>query len=218
MKGIGGSTRAKRGLHVWCSVPVLARIWKLCYKAVPYAESTHTSNRGESLILQTVPDYALFRVGVDLFQYGGILHLYVCLMRFIVFQTWKCWVTLRQGQSLRNSTLFFKNAKILIELCSGNAPQFSSHATPVFAFRYNFTRVTSSPNFFRSNRFAEKGVHILNRLWGKLKKPMRTSGYVYTRVSVYSTWRRSVARRVVRWQKATHSNPSLQTLIKQDRF
>ncbi|XP_070382511.1 uncharacterized protein [Dermacentor albipictus] len=64
----------------------------------------------------------------------------------------------------------FSRYGIPMEVRTDNGPQFSSYEFALFASRYDFSHVTSSPEFPRSNGLAEKGVQIVKRILKKTEE------------------------------------------------
>lgn len=123
----------------------------------------------EPLIIRPTPHYPWYRVGVDLFEYGGrsYLSVYDALSNF------------PEVEELRDTSAttvidklgaIFARYGVPYEVCTDNGPQFRSRDFCRFASRYDFRHVTSSPEFPRSNGLAEKGVQVAKRILKKTKE------------------------------------------------
>lgn len=119
--------------------------------------------------MSPTPEFPWYRVGVDLFQYGGksYLSVYDALSNF---------PEVEELNDTSSSTVIEKMAAIFarygipVEVCSDNGPQFSSREFTLFARKYDFRHITSSPEFPRSNGLAEKGVQVVKRILKKTKE------------------------------------------------
>lgn len=125
--------------------------------------------QSEPLILRPAPNHAWYRVGVDLFQHGGSSYLCVFDAHSNFPEVEKLTDTTACSVIAKLSSIFARYG-IPLEVCSDNGPQFSSHEFAVFAPRYDFKHVTSSPEFPRSNGLAEKGVQIVKRILKKTEE------------------------------------------------
>lgn len=75
--------------------------------------------------------------------------------------------------AIEKLSAIFARFGIPMEVCSDNGPQFASYEFHNFAAQYDFSHITSSPHFPRSNGLAEKGVQIVKRI---LKKTREAGG------------------------------------------
>lgn len=120
----------------------------------------------EPLMMREPPPYAWYRVGIDLFAYGGYSYL-------VAFDAYSNYPEVERLQDTCSQTIihtlsgWFARHGIPIEVCSDNGPQFSSSEFKRFSRVYDFHHVTSSPHFPQSNGLAEKGVQIAKRILKK---------------------------------------------------
>lgn len=120
----------------------------------------------EPLIVRPIPDQPWYRVGIDLFSYGGRSYLcvYDALSNFPEVQQ----LADTSAKTVVDATsAIFSRYGIPLEVCSDNGPQFSSREFKIFSEVYDFKHVTSSPYFPRSNGLAEKGVQVVKRILKK---------------------------------------------------
>lgn len=124
-------------------------------QACPICRKYAYSLPQEPLMMRPVPDQPWYRVGVDIFEYGGRSYLcvYDALSNFPEVEL------LRDTSAktvIKAISAIFARYGIPMEVCSDNGPQFSSSDFASFAKTYDFKHVTSSPCFPRSNGLAEK--------------------------------------------------------------
>lgn len=121
-------------------------------------------------MMRETPHYAWYRVGVDIFQHAG--SSYLCV--YDAFSNFPEVEKLNDTTSrtvIEKLSCIFARYGIPLEVCSDNGPQFASHEFAVFASRYEFQHITSSPGFPQSNGLAEKGVQIVKKI---LKRTQET--------------------------------------------
>lgn len=130
----------------------------------------HAYNQpAEPLIVRPPPEYPWYRVGVDLFQYGGKAYL-------TVYDALSNFPEIAELEDTSSATVIDKLGAIFarygipVEVCSDNGPQFAGREFRLFASKYDFQHVTSSPEFPRSNGLAEKGVQVVKRILKKTKE------------------------------------------------
>lgn len=123
----------------------------------------------EPLLMRATPVQPWYRVGVDLFQYGGASYLvvYDALSNFPEVERLNDTSSRNVIEKLK---AIFSRYGVPVEVCSDNGPQFSSHDFQQFARNYEFKHTTSSPEFPRSNGLAEKGVQIVKRILKKTQE------------------------------------------------
>lgn len=122
--------------------------------------------QSEPVVLRPTPEHAWYRIGVDIFMYAG--SSYLCVFdAFSNFPEVEKLPDTTTGTVINKLSSIFSRYGIPLEVCTDNGPQFASHEFSLFASRYDFTHVTSSPRFPRSNGLAEKGVQIVKRIMKK---------------------------------------------------
>lgn len=120
----------------------------------------------EPLMMRPTPSQPWERVGVDLCQYAGKSYL-------VVYDAYSNFPEVEHLLDTTASTVVSKLSSIFarhgipVEVNSDNGPQFVSREFRVFASKYEFKHVTSSPGFPQSNGLAEKGVQVVKRLMKK---------------------------------------------------
>lgn len=120
----------------------------------------------EPLMMRPVPLCAWFRVGVDIFLFGGSTYIvaYDAHSNFPEVQQLR---DTTASTSIAALSAMFARYGVPLEVCTDNGPQFSSYEFAEFARKYDFSHVTSSPHYPQSNGLAEKGVQIVKRLLKK---------------------------------------------------
>nr|XP_037291669.1 uncharacterized protein K02A2.6-like [Rhipicephalus microplus] len=119
--------------------------------------------QSEPVVLRPTPEHAWYRIGVDIFMYAGSSYLWV-FDAFSNFPEVEKLPDTTTGTVINKLSSIFSRYGIPLEVCTDNGPQFASHEFSLFASRYDFTHVTSSPRFRRSNGLTEKGVQIVKRI------------------------------------------------------
>ncbi|XP_077528618.1 uncharacterized protein LOC144141008 [Haemaphysalis longicornis] len=116
--------------------------------------------------MRPVPLCAWFRVGVDIFSFGGSSYIvaYDAHSNFPEVQQLR---DTTANTSIAALSAMFARYGVPLEVCTDNGPQFSSYEFAEFARKYDFNHVTSSPHYPQSNGLAEKGVQIVKRLLKK---------------------------------------------------
>lgn len=161
--GMNKSKAKARRLVFWPGLNVdIEKMLQRCAACRKYAYA----QQSEPLVLRPAPQYAWYRVGVDIFQQGGSSYLCVfdALSNFPEVERLTDLTTISVIEKL---SAIFARYGIPVEVCSDNGPQFSSYEFARFASRYDFQHVTSSPRFPQSNGLAEKGVQIVKRIMKK---------------------------------------------------
>lgn len=120
----------------------------------------------EPLIMRPVPECAWYRVGVDIFCYGGHSYL-IAYDSFSNFPEVEKLSDTSSTTTISALSAIFSRYGIPVEVCTDNGPQFSSYEFAKFAKRYDFTYITSSPGYPQSNGLAEKGVQVVKRILKK---------------------------------------------------
>lgn len=117
-------------------------------------------------MMRPVPVCAWFRVGVDIFHFGGNSYIvaYDAHSNFPEVQQLR---DTTASTSIAALSAMFARYGVPLEVCTDNGPQFSSYEFAEFARKYDFSHVTSSPHYPQSNGLAEKGVQIVKRLLKK---------------------------------------------------
>lgn len=120
----------------------------------------------EPLMMRSVPDQPWYRVGIDLFCYGG--KSYLCVYDALSnFPEVECLRDTTARTVVDATSAIFARYGIPMEVLTDNGPQFSSSEFASFARTYEFKHITSSPGFPRSNGLSEKGVQVVKRLLKK---------------------------------------------------
>lgn len=122
--------------------------------------------QSEPLMDRVVPEHAWYRVGLDIFQWAGKSYLCVVYVpcNFPEVELLRDTTTVTVVRTL---IAVFARYRLPIEVCTDNGPQFGSHELALFAKKYDFKHITSSPPFPCSNGHAEKGVQIVKRIFNK---------------------------------------------------
>nr|XP_050041168.1 uncharacterized protein LOC126538357 [Dermacentor andersoni] len=116
--------------------------------------------------MNEISDHAWYRVGVDIFMYGG--NSYLCAFdAFSNFPEVEKLIDRTTCTVIATLSSSFARYGIPLEVCTDNGPQFLPRQFAVFASRYEFKHVTSSPRFPRPNGLVEKGVQIVKRIMKK---------------------------------------------------
>ncbi|XP_037565068.1 uncharacterized protein K02A2.6-like [Dermacentor silvarum] len=120
----------------------------------------------EPLMMRPVPDQPWYRVGIDIFHYGG--KSYLCIYDALSnFPEVECLRDTTARTVVDATSAIFARYGIPMEVLSDNGPQFSSREFALFSRTYDFKHITSSPGFPRSNGLSEKGVQVVKRLLKK---------------------------------------------------
>lgn len=161
--GINKCKERARRLLFW---PGLSGEIENMVKACAVCQKYAYRQPSEPLVLRQIPGRAWYRVGVDLFMHGG--DSYICVFdAFSNFPEVEKLPDTTTGTVISKLSAIFARYGIPIEVCTDNGPQFSSYEFTMFADRYDFKHVTSSPRFPQSNGLAEKGVQIVKRIMKK---------------------------------------------------
>ncbi|XP_065306667.1 uncharacterized protein [Dermacentor albipictus] len=165
--GLNKCQARARGLVFWpglnFDIKNLLQSCEICRKYTYKQQS-------EPFMIRPAPAHAWYRVGVDIFQYGGSSYLSVFDVHSNFPEVEKLTRTTSSAVIEKLSAIFSRYG-IPMEVHTDYGPQFSSYEFALVASRYDFSHVTSSPEFPRSNGLAEKGVQIVKR---NLKKTEET--------------------------------------------
>lgn len=133
--------------------------------------------------MRAVPEQAWWRVGIDIFYYGGKAYLciYDALSNFPEVEQLK---DTSASTVIATTSAIFARYGIPLEVCSDNGPPFSSNQFAAFARQYDFRHITSSPRYPQSNGLAEKGVQVVKRI---LKKTAETNQDFWLGLLAYRT-------------------------------
>lgn len=140
-------------------------IESICHKCAPCRKYAYKQPT-EPLKMRPAPPQPWYRVGADLFEYGGRTYLcvYDALSNFPEVELLK---DTSSRTVIEAASAIFARYGIPVELCTDNGPQFTSHDFAAFSQLYDFKHVTSSPRYPQSNGLAEKGVQVVKRILKK---------------------------------------------------
>ena len=115
-----------------------------------------------------LPTLAWKRVGVDLFHLEGKEYLVLadCFSNFIEVDPLESTTSKAVVKALK---IHFSRHGIPKVVVSDNGPQFASETFRLFAEKWNFTHVTSSPGYPQSNGKAESAVKAVKKLRSPIK-------------------------------------------------
>ncbi|XP_062573713.1 uncharacterized protein K02A2.6-like [Saccostrea cucullata] len=126
------------------------------------------SNTQEPLISHDIPDYSWETISTDLFTWSNQEHLLVVDYYSRYFEVEKLHKTTSQAVIDRMKKMLSRLG-IPRKVVSDNCPQYTSQDLSTFAQDYDFSHVTSSPKYPKSNGLAEKTVQIAKRILDKSK-------------------------------------------------
>ena len=117
-----------------------------------------------------LPKHPWQKVATDFFHLNGKTYLLVAdyFSRYLEVQHM---ATTTAASTIRTLKAIFARHGIPAQLISDNGPQYSSDEMVTFAKEYNFTHITSSPNYPQSNGFAERMVQTAKILLKKTPDP-----------------------------------------------
>ena len=129
-----------------------------------------SSPRRELLIPSKLPDYPWQKIGTDLFYMKSFNYILIIdyFSRFIEVIRLKSTTSRAIIEALKS---VFSRYGIPETIMSDNGPQYSSNEFKVFAKKYNFSHVTSSPLFPQSNGQVEHAVQTVKRLLKRSDDP-----------------------------------------------
>ena len=125
--------------------------------------------RCEPLLPSKLPEYPWQKIGADLFMLKGSTYL-------LVVDYFSRWPEVRKLSSTTSKGVIeafksiFSGQGIPQTLISDNGPQFSSQEFTRFSKAYNFSHITISPYFPRSNGQAERTVQTVKNLIREAEK------------------------------------------------
>lgn len=143
-------------------------------------EKFSSANRKDPLIPHEVPNLPFQKVGCDILTYQNKDYL-------VLIDYYSKWIELRElncksasGVIMALKSIFSVHG-IPKTLISDNMP-FSSYEFKLFTRAWNFSHITSSPNYPRSNGESEKAVHIVKQM---LKKKTEEGKDIYISLLEY---------------------------------
>ncbi|XP_046348751.2 uncharacterized protein K02A2.6-like [Haliotis rufescens] len=132
--------------------------------------SKYRRNPTEPLLPTPIPDRPWQRVGTDLFELNKAMYILVIDYFSRYIEVIKLSST--TSKSIINSLKsVFSRHGIPEVVISDNGPQYSSQDFCEFAHQYNFTHITSSPLYPRSNGEAERAVQSCKNMLRKADDP-----------------------------------------------
>ena len=130
---------------------------------------THRASPGKEPLLQhEVIDRPWAKVGIDLCELNGRILLVVCDYHSNFIEVEKINQANTAGVSKALKVLFSRYGVPEV-IVSDNGPQFSLVEFRMFATKWHFTHVTSSPHYPQSNGKAENAVTTVKRLFTKCR-------------------------------------------------
>ena len=127
----------------------------------------------EPLMPTPLPDFPWQLVASDLFIFKGDSYAVVTDYYSRYPEVLQLRDTTSKGVIKALKAIFSQHG-IPETLVSDNVPQYSSEMFAIFAAEYNFTHVTSSPHFPRSNRHAKRSVQTVKNILRKSEDPLLT--------------------------------------------
>ena len=164
--GIERTRRRAREIVFW---PGISQDIESMINKCDSCQKFQNSNPKEKIKMHEIPKGAFEYVGTDLFYYKGADYL------LIADYYSKFWDIMRLPDTksstvIRKTKSLFSKFGIPAKVMSDNGPQFSSEEYKNFSKTWNFTHVTSSPNFPQSNGFAERMVQTAKKLLKKCEE------------------------------------------------
>ena len=129
-----------------------------------------SSPRREPLIPSKLPDYPWQKIGTDLFYMKRSNYILIIdyFSRFIEVIKLKSTTSGAIIEALKSVFSRYGMPEIVM---SDNGPQYSSNEFNVFAKKYNFSHVTSSPLFPQSNGQVERAIQTVKKLLKRSDDP-----------------------------------------------
>lgn len=126
---------------------------------------THrVTQQKETLIPHDIPSIPWYKIGCDILYLGNIMYL-------LVIDYYTKWVELILLDDNSHSRTIIKHLKSIFSrfgipaiLISDNGPQFKSVDFKIFSDEYEFTHITSSPNYPQSNGMVERQKQTLKKI------------------------------------------------------
>ena len=107
-----------------------------------------------------VPDGQWEKIGVEFFDYNGQMYL-ITIDYFSKYSHLIPVKNTNAAHTINHLKDIFSIEGVASELMSDNGPPFNSSEFAVFAQTWNFTYVTSAPNYSQSNGQIERMIQIL---------------------------------------------------------
>ena len=138
----------------------------------PACTEHQSSNPKEQMIAHELPERLWQNVAADLFMLENEQYLIVVDYYSRYFELERMSTTTSSAIINKLKAIFARHG-IPEKLVSDNGPQFSAQEFARFANEWDFSHITSSPNYPQSNGLVEKSVHIAKQLLKKSKSDNR---------------------------------------------
>ena len=138
----------------------------------PACTEHQSSNPKEPMIAHELPKRPWENVAADLFMLENEQYLILVDYYSRYFERERMCTTTSSAIINKLKAIFVRHG-IPEKLVSDNSPQFSTQEFAHFANEWDFSQITSSPNYPQSNGLVEKSVHIAKKLLKKSKSDNR---------------------------------------------
>ena len=168
-RGHPGSESTKRRAHGIVFWPTITEDIEKETTTCPVCNSTKPHQQKEPLKLHPVPNLPWSTVGTDIFEWNGQHYL-------VIVDSYSGWFEIDLLRDLTANTVITKLKRHFSvhgsphKLISDNGTQFTSQRFTDFALAWDFSHVTSSPEYPQANGLAERAVRSAKQLMDRSKR------------------------------------------------
>lgn len=164
--GLEATKRRARGIVFW---PSLTKDIENKVLSCSICNSLKSHQQKEPLHLHHIPDLPWSTVATDIFEWNGQHYL-------VLVDSYSGWFEIDLLRDLSSSTVITKLKRHFSvhgsphKVLSDNGTQFTSQRFQEFAAAWDFTHITSSPEYPQANGLAERAVRNAKQLMEKSKR------------------------------------------------